>query len=212
MAIPTSRTGFVKIIEDLLAKFLSTDKSNEGQGLTRTDILINKQNWEALLDSYRERTQSEPHNAIAWFKLGDAYNRLNRYEDAILPLYKSTSIDPKNADAWFSLGSAYNQLNRYDDATDALHKSVRIDPKNIFAWRTLGSAYIQLKRYSSAILALHKSILVEPKDAAAWYLLGNAYVLSGNHAAALEAARELRRLDTSRADHLFNLIEKGSAH
>jgi tetratricopeptide (TPR) repeat protein len=204
-----TRKGFSKFFHDLLAKFLPAENPDEGQGpwLSQARALIRKQDWQALLDWCREWTQSEAEDAIAWFGLGDAYNRLTRYEDAIYPLFKSTSIDPNNADVWFSFGYAYHQLKRYGESIDALHKSVRIDPKNILAWRTLGFAYIQVKHYDSAILALQKSISIEPKDAIAWYTLGSAYVLSGKRTAAMDTARELRRLDTSRANNLFKLIE-----
>jgi len=204
-----ARKGFVKFFDDLLAKFLSANKPNSGQelALTRAEALIQIKDWQALLAWCRQWTENDPNDAIAWFSLGDAYKRLNRYNDATMALYKSISVDPNNASVWFSLGDAYGRQSRYEDAIEALHKATRINPNHIAAWRNLGSTYNQLKRHKFAIEALNKAILIEPKDALAWYLLGNAYYLSGNITAALAAARELRRLDPPKADKLFTLIE-----
>ncbi len=46
----------------------------------------------------------------------------------------------------------------------------------------------------------------EPDNAFAWNNLGIAYSLSGNRTAALDAVRELQRLDPAQADKLFNLM------
>jgi len=46
----------------------------------------------------------------------------------------------------------------------------------------------------------------EVPDAEAWFWLGHGYARSGNRTAALDAVKELRRLDPARADVLFNLI------
>ena len=194
---------------DLLLKFLSIAQKKEGNDawLTHANTLINMKKWQALLDWCLKWTQSKPTDAIAWSILGDAYNRLNRYDEAILALYKSNNIDSNNATAWFTLGDAFSNLSRYDDAVWALNKSILIDPKNILAWRSLGIVYNRVKSFSSAIKAINNAIHIEPKDSIAWYILGNAQASSGNLSAAMCTARELRRLDAQKANDLFNLIE-----
>ncbi len=67
-------------------------------------------------------------------------------------------------------------------------------------------AYQKLKRYNDAIKADRRAIRIDPKYADAWFCLGGAYFFSGNRTAALGADRELRRLDATMADELFNLV------
>ncbi|MCG6535493.1 MAG: tetratricopeptide repeat protein, partial [Syntrophales bacterium LBB04] len=116
-----TRKKFSKFLDYLLVKFLSTDKPNEGQGqwLRRADALRPMQNWQALLDWCREWTKSIPQDAVAWFNLGDAYNRLNRCDDAILALRKAVRIEPKDATAWYLLGNAYVLSGNRTAARDA---------------------------------------------------------------------------------------------
>jgi tetratricopeptide (TPR) repeat protein len=58
--------------------------------------------------------------------------------------------------------------------------------------------------YGDAIEAYRQALRIDPKHAKAWYNLGLAYNLSDNRTAALEAVKELRRLDPEEADKLFN--------
>ena len=63
-----------------------------------------------------------------------------------------------------------------------------------------------LKRYNDAIEALRESLRINPKSVNSWFVLGITYVSSGNTTAALDTVRELRRLDSTKADELFDLI------
>jgi len=54
--------------------------------------------------------------------------------------------------------------------------------------------------------AYRQSLRIDPKDASVWYILGITYAISGNKTAALDAVRQLRRLDPTMADELFDLI------
>jgi len=62
------------------------------------------------------------------------------------------------------------------------------------------------KRYNEEIEALRQAIRINPENADTWYVLALAYALSGNQTAALNAVRELRRLDPEHANELFNMI------
>jgi cytochrome c-type biogenesis protein CcmH/NrfG len=74
------------------------------------------------------------------------------------------------------------------------------------AWDSLGCAYYKLSRHNDAIEAYRQALRINPEDAKAWYILGLTYGVSGNRVAALDAVRELRRLDPAMADKLFNWI------
>ncbi|MGD0627208.1 MAG: tetratricopeptide repeat protein, partial [Thermodesulfobacteriota bacterium] len=80
------------------------------------------------------------------------------------------------------------------------------EPENALAWYELRAAYDGLNRYDDAIEAYRQAIRIEPKDVDAWYNLGVAYSSSGNRTAALNAVQELRCLDSTSADKLFNWI------
>jgi tetratricopeptide (TPR) repeat protein len=83
---------------------------------------------------------------------------------------------------------------------------VRINPKYASAWYNLGTDYGRLKRYDDSVEALRQAVRINPKYASAWYNLGLSYYFSGNRPAALDIVQELRRLDSKKADELFDTI------
>lgn len=124
-----------------------------------------------------------------------------------------TKSNPENADAWYHLGVACYSLGRYNEAINAYREVIGISPKFARAWRDLGTTHGKLKRIDDAIFANHKvidlyreAILINPKDVEAWYGLGIAYAGTANNLAALDAGRQLRLLDSDRAERLFDTI------
>ena len=112
-------------------------------------------------------------NAEAWYSLGIAYGKLNRYNDAIEAYRQALRINPEYADAWYNLGVAYGNLNRYNDAIEAYRQALRINPEYADAWYNLGVAYGELKRYNDAIEAYRQALRINPEYADAWNNLGS---------------------------------------
>jgi Flp pilus assembly protein TadD len=158
------------------------------------------------IDAFRQALRINPELISAWKHLGLTYSILNRHNDAIESYRQALRINPKDADAWGNLGNAYGELNRHNDEIDAYRQALRINPKDASVWYDLGVTYGTLKRYNDEIDAYLQVLRINPKDANAWNNLALAHSLSGNRTAALKAVRELRRLDSARADKLFNLI------
>jgi regulator of sirC expression with transglutaminase-like and TPR domain len=174
--------------------------------LKRATALEARKDWNGLLELCHQWTKSEPANDTAWYNLGVAYARTNRYDDAIEANQQALRVNPKFAAAWFNLGITYDMVERRDDAVKAYQKVVRINPEDALAWLNLGVAYDSLGRRAEAIKAYLEALRVNPRFAGAWYNLGSAYYYSSDTPAALDAVKALRQLDPTMADELFNLI------
>ncbi len=195
-----------KRVSALRAKEGTTDQSPDTGWSKRVDALEAAQDWQGLLEWCRKWTKSEPENVVAWGTLGEAYGRLNRYDDAVEAYRQIIKIAPEFALPWESLGGEYLHLYRYNDAVEAYQQAIKIDPEVPGVWLNLGSAYDGLKRYDDAIQAYRQAIKIDPEFAPAWSNLGLTYSHSGNRTAALDALRELRRLDPAMADELLDKI------
>ncbi len=155
--------------------------------------------WQGLRDWCLKWTKSEPENAFAWAGLGNAYIKLERYNEAIGALRQAIRIDPEYAKAWNNLGSAYYNLNRHHDVIEAYRQAIRIDPEYADAWYNLGVAYRTLNRYHEAIDAYRQAIRIDPEHAWAWYNLGIAYWTLNRHHDAIEAYRQAIHIDPEHA-------------
>jgi Tfp pilus assembly protein PilF len=179
---------------------------SEVDWLNQTKVLENAKDWQGLLSWCRQWTQAQPGNASAWFYLGRVYEDLGRYGEAIEAYRESLRLKSDYAEAWCNLGVAYGKMERYQESAEACEKALRLNPRDAKAEGALGMAYGKmgkLGRNSHKVDFCQEVVRRNPNSADAWYSLAVAYGESGNRLGALEALKELRRLDPQMADKLL---------
>lgn len=196
---------------DLCRKWIKSEPQNADAWEDLGHAYNGLKRYSDAIEAYRQAILLNPEAAHFWRNIGTAYGNLKRYDEEVEAYRQALRIGKKDNDAWIigvwkSLGQAYHNLKRYDDEIDAYRQVLLIRPGDISIWNDLGSAYYDQKRYDDAIAAYRQGIRIFPDDAILWSNIGLAYLFSGNRTAALEAVKELRRLDPARADKLFNLI------
>lgn len=157
-----------------------------------------------------------PGHAGAYYNLGLAYSRLERYDDAIDLLKKAIAMNPQEADVHFQLALIYIKQRKYSAAINSLKEAVRIDPFHVEAYANLGLAYQKEGCAPEAIRVLEKAVHMKQGSAAVSRNLGDAYYSAGKHKEALEAYREAARLNPQddqvayQIGVIFNHLEKFS--
>ncbi len=172
--------------------------------LMRAAALEQKNDWRGLLKLSRQWVKSEPENAGAWFSLGNAYNNLKQYDQAIQAYREALRIQPEN-EAWNNLGAAYGGLKQYNQAIQALREALRIQPENAMAWHNLGIAYGNLKQHDQAIQAWREALRIQPEYADAWYNLGVTYDNLVQLDQAIQSYREALRIQPENAKAWYKL-------
>ena len=61
-------------------------------------------------------------------RLGDALQKLERYDDAIACYDKATEIDPKDTYFWVNKGMSFLQLKKYEEAIKSYRNAQKIYP------------------------------------------------------------------------------------
>ncbi len=69
-----------------------------------------------------------PSFDVSWQKLGHAYSKEGKMEDAIAAYETSLAINPRSGQAWLGLGMAFESRLRLGDALAAYEKAVEHDP------------------------------------------------------------------------------------
>ncbi|MCW6034973.1 tetratricopeptide repeat protein [Spirulina subsalsa FACHB-351] len=149
--------------------------------------------------------------------LGNAYNALGRYQEAIAFLQQSLDIAREignrggEANSLGNLGNAYNSLGRYQEAIAFLQQSLEIKREigdrqgEANSLGNLGNAYNALGRYEEAIAFLQQSLEIKREiedrrgEATSLLVLGNLYQKTGKikegFAASQQAQAILQELD-----------------
>ncbi len=143
----------------------NTSNSIIGETLNAIDSL----NEELLKNTEKEQTPE------AFFRKGNAYKRLEKYEDAIDAYTKAIELNPEYSNAYNNRGLAHKKRGKFTEAITDYSKAILIDPKYATAYNNRGVAYRILKKYAEAIADYEKAIELNPKYDIAYSNLGVAY-------------------------------------
>jgi tetratricopeptide (TPR) repeat protein len=63
-----------------------------------------EKNYQLALSEYLKLTKNIGADAIIWFRIGNSYNYLENYDEAVQAYEKSVSLDPRLSKAWHNMG------------------------------------------------------------------------------------------------------------
>ena len=163
---------------------------------------------EEEIEVCKKAVKIKPDYAEAYNSLGAAYYRIGRIQDAINAYQQTIKNKPDYVDAYNNLSVAYVRLGRFQDAVDVSLQAIKLKPDFVKAYNSLGTAYNKLGRYPEAIENYRQAIRLNPGYVTAHYNLGQTYLAAGDRNFALEEFKILQKLDMTKANLLFNDINK----
>ncbi|HLO60241.1 MAG TPA: tetratricopeptide repeat protein [Bacteroidales bacterium] len=147
----------------------------------------NKSNDEAV-QQFRKAIELDPHYALAWAGLGDAYSQMHSrfgrevaWIDSSIKAGKiAVSLDPSLSEGYKALANAYTYSHKYDTAFVFLQKAVELNPSNAQAIGNLGTSYFLRGNLVEALKWEKKAAGLNPKNAIPFQIVGWIYRLLGD--------------------------------
>ena len=118
------------------------------------------QNSEAL-SSLNTAISVRPLYATAYRQIGDVYQNMKNYPEAIAAYKKCVEIDKSNEAAYYNLGYISNATGEYTNALYWLHKALSLQQK-VTTYNEIGFAYYKQKMNDSAIAAYRNALRITP--------------------------------------------------
>ena len=145
---------------------------------------------------WKTAAEASPHSSLAHFNygaalvwteryekgdnnFGDAYEKKDRWGEAIAEFKKTLAIDPNYAKAHYNLGLAYDEKGRIDEAITEYKRAIAIDPNSAMAYNNLGVDYGYKGMLDEAISEFKKALALNPNHTDAHYNLGFTYNKKG---------------------------------
>jgi tetratricopeptide (TPR) repeat protein len=104
---------------------------------------------EAIAD-FQAELQLNPGHAATYYKLADAYSRIQKFDDAERLLQRSIWLDATSTGPYILMGKVLEKKGEAELAVRALQHALAMDPNNTVAHHLLGQAYQDMGRTSDA--------------------------------------------------------------
>jgi len=118
-------------------KSLSTNEAESEQKLEEliklkqhAQVAYQNRDWEKAVEYYGNLSRQVPNDTEIWFRLGNAYARLNKYGAAIQSYQQALRRDSKNSKIWHNMGivqlklatNTFIEMQNNTDADDPLNQ------------------------------------------------------------------------------------------
>jgi len=132
-------------------------------------------NPEAALTSFEMATVLDPENYDAYYSIGEIYQELNEFEDAIENYCYSLKLQ-ETLKGYKALGVLLWLEDRVDEAIIAFEKCICMDENDAESYINLGVALLDGEgNIDRSTECFKKAVEINPNDATAYYNLGRVY-------------------------------------
>lgn len=169
-------------------------------------LTINQNNyWKDPLTIYEKTLKYAPDSARVNCDLGNVYNNMGRYNEAIWLIKKAIQLDPTDEKAYNNLANSYYAIGNIKEAISLYNKALQFDPRDAKTYTNLANVYYSIGNVSEAI-SLHKEAMkINPNFAGSYYNLGVIYLGRSENGEALKLFTKAIELDPDFAEAYVNL-------
>ena len=155
--------------------------------------------WQNEEKFWADVVAKSPYKARPHSNLGLAYEKQNRFEDALREYQIAIKVKPDYPEAHNNSGVIHFRKGRYDDAIKAYQTAIDLQPAYRDPHYNLGLVYQAQGRLDDAIREFLRAIEIDPNYPEVNYSLGAAYYQQGRFADAVRQYRTVIRLSPDHA-------------
>jgi tetratricopeptide (TPR) repeat protein len=102
------------------------------------------------ISEFRKELALNPGHAQTYYKLADAYSRIQKFEDAERLLQRSIWLDATSTGPFILMGKVLEKKGEFELAVRSLQRAATMDPNNPTTHHLLGQAYRDMGRKEEA--------------------------------------------------------------
>src|SRR5437667_2853377 len=195
---------FTVIAAALLLGACTTPEKAKAQHVTRGQALLKDKKFQEASLEFRGALQIDERLADAHWGLANAYEGLQRYQEAFDEMKQVVDLDPNNLDVRVRLGNYYLMGSQQSPAAvseaERLAKEVlQKDPNHIEGHILMGSVLFAQDHKPEAFVELSHAIELDPKRVESYLSLARFYVLTKDSTTAESIYQRAISVNTSSA-------------
>jgi tetratricopeptide (TPR) repeat protein len=144
------RQEFEPVAEEYAQKAVALDPKLPHAHFLLGELHMFKSRIPEAIAEFNEELIINPGDAATYYKLGDAYSRVQKYEEAEQVLQRSIWLDATSTGPYILMGKVLAKKGEGQLAVRALQHALSMDPNNSVAHHLLGQTYRDLGRAEDA--------------------------------------------------------------
>ncbi len=144
------RQEFDPIAEEYAQKAVALDPKLPLAHFLLGELYLYKSRIPEAITEFEKEKAINPAHAPTYYKLADAYSRIQKFDDAERLLQRSIWLDATSTGPFILMGKVLEKKGEFDLAVRALQRAVTMDPNNSITHHLLGQAYRDLGRNEDA--------------------------------------------------------------
>jgi len=156
-------------------------------GFYSLKVFVRNIDWQTNHNLWVATVQVSPNSHNAWNNIGDDYDKLGQYENAIKGFTQSTVVKPNYADAFHNRANIYFKTGRLDLARDSYETALRFNPDLMQTYISLVQIDLNEDKLDLALEHSGKAVEIDPGNPQAWYVIGIVYARTGQRDKAKDA-------------------------
>lgn len=161
------------------------------------DLYRARSDYDSARQQYEVVARLDPYEYSNHYRLGLAYQLLERLQEAAASYLKALNLKPEDAPSNMSLGTVYYALNQPQEALRYAERAVQYDPKSAAAWVNYGLILDANTDFAKAEGAYRKSVDIDSSNPVTRLYLGENLLSQKKYGEARSVFAELARLQDS---------------
>lgn len=118
--------------------------------------------WKDALSLWSDTVKKTPLSEIAYFNLGNAYQRVGQTDQAIEAYLRAIANKPASMGSFINLGNIYMNRRQLELAKNAFSQALKIDPRSATNYNNLGAVLTEQGQYRQALDNFLQALILEP--------------------------------------------------
>jgi len=144
---------------------------------TKARNLLVKGDYAGAVTCYEEALAIEGPQAVIFSYIGECFEKMERYEQALIHYDQAIALDPNWVDAWVGRGVVKDIQGKLTESVKDLETAVRLAPDSGDAWYYYANALGRTERYADSLAAYTRVNTLDAGNLDGW--LDHADLLLG---------------------------------
>ena len=144
------RREFLPVAQDFAQKAIALDAQLPLAHALLGEILLSGNHLDDAIGEFEKERAHNPLEGNVYDRLGDAYSRAGKYQQALQSLQRAVLLEPNTTAPYILLGKVLLRQQAPSNAVQYLERAEAMDPGNSMTHTLLGQAYRSLGRTEDA--------------------------------------------------------------